>query len=95
MPLDICMCSGGECPQKEHCLRFTGAVYGRQDFFGTPPYINATKYCDYFMDDRPSQALIAQQAYLFWQQEGCPNGKDVDNWLRAETYLLELRRKSG
>lgn len=95
MPFDICMCLGGDCPQKEHCLRFTGTVYGRQDFFGTPPYISDTKHCDYFMDDRPSHALIRQQAYLFWQQEGCPDGKGVDNWLRAEAYLLELRRKSG
>jgi hypothetical protein len=54
MPTDICMCTGGDCPQKEHCLRFTGAIYGRQDFFGTPPYLQHPNQCEYFLDDRPS-----------------------------------------
>jgi hypothetical protein len=27
---------------------------------------------------------IRERAYTIWEQEGRPNGKDLDNWLRAE-----------
>jgi hypothetical protein len=27
---------------------------------------------------------IREAAYLIWQSEGCPEGCDVDHWLRAE-----------
>ena len=27
---------------------------------------------------------IREAAYLIWQSEGCPEGYDVDHWLRAE-----------
>lgn len=86
--MDICMCAGGECPQKTHCLRFTAVVTGRQDFFGIPPYLNSQTACTFFMDDRPSQIAIRLQAYLFWEKGGCLQGKNVDYWHQAETYLL-------
>jgi Protein of unknown function (DUF2934) len=95
MPLDITMCPGGDCPQKEHCLRFTGVILGKQDFFGTPPYLQNPNACPYFMDDIPTQEAIRQQAYAFWQEENCPVGKDMELWLRAEAHLLQLRRNSG
>jgi hypothetical protein len=31
--------------------------------------------------------LIRQRAYELWQADGCPEGRDVDYWLRAETEL--------
>ena len=92
MPTDLCMCSGGDCPQKAHCLRFTGAVYGRQDFFGTPPYLQNQGLCAYFLDDRPSEEAIRAYAYTLWQQNGCLEGNHEENWLRAEAHLLNLRR---
>lgn len=92
MPADISMCSGGDCPQKEHCLRFTGAVYGRQDFFGMPPYLQSVGACAYFMDDRPSQEAIRAYSYTLWEQTGRLAGNDEENWHRAEAELLNLRR---
>ena len=95
MPLDICMCSGGNCPQKDSCLRYTGAVYGRQDFFGTPPYSPITEECVYYMDDRPTEAAIRKQAFKLWQHDGSPEGKEMDYWARAEDYLHALKRNNG
>lgn len=95
MSFDICMCAGGNCPQKDTCLRFTGAVYGRQDFFGIPPYSHITLECVYYMDDRPSEEAVRKQAYKLWQHDGCPEGKESDYWSRAESYLLELKRNKG
>jgi Protein of unknown function (DUF2934) len=92
MPTDISMCSGGDCPQKAHCLRFTGAIYGRQDFFGTPPYLQAVGQCAYFMDDRPSQEAIRAYAYSLWEQSGRMDGNADDNWQQAEIELLNRRR---
>ena len=34
-----------------------------------------------------SPELIAARAYNIWEQEGCPQGHDVANWLLAETQL--------
>jgi hypothetical protein len=31
--------------------------------------------------------LIRQRAYELWQADGCPEGQDVDYWLRAEAEL--------
>ena len=30
---------------------------------------------------------IAQRAYAIWEQEGRPNGRHADHWLRAEIEL--------
>ena len=92
MPADICMCSGGDCPQKTHCLRFTGAIYGRQDFFGTPPYLQNVGNCASFLDDRPSQEAIRAYSYTLWEQAGGLNGNDEAHWLCAEAELLNRRR---
>jgi hypothetical protein len=57
--------------------------------------LNQLKGCDYFLDDRPTQEAIRQQAYLFWEKDGRPNGNEVDYWLKAEAYLLYFRRNNG
>ncbi|MBL7816779.1 MAG: DUF2934 domain-containing protein [Saprospiraceae bacterium] len=95
MSSNKCMCSGGHCPQKDSCLRFTGAVYGRQDFFVVPPYSPVTEECVYYLDDRPTENAIRKQANKLWKHDGCPEGKEMDYWMQAETYLLELKRNSG
>src|SRR5437773_7870411 len=32
---------------------------------------------------------IRQAAYKLWQEEGCPDGYDVQHWLKAEAIWLE------
>ena len=39
-----------------------------------------------------SEQAIRQRSYEIWQRDGCPNGKAVDHWLRAEA---ELRAEFG
>ncbi len=36
---------------------------------------------------RPDEMEIAKRAYLIWELEGRPPGRDLDYWLRAETEL--------
>lgn len=35
---------------------------------------------------------IRQLAYRLWQEEGCPNGCDVEHWLRAQMIWEEMKR---
>ena len=35
---------------------------------------------------------IRQVAYKLWQEEGCPDGYDVEHWLKAETICQEEKR---
>jgi hypothetical protein len=35
---------------------------------------------------------IRQIAYRLWQEEGCPDGRNVEHWVRAESEWLEERR---
>ncbi len=34
--------------------------------------------------------LIQQRAYSIWERQGCPEGRDQENWIQAEK---ELRRE--
>lgn len=34
-----------------------------------------------------SNDAIAQRAYELWQEEGCPDGRALEHWLRAEASL--------
>ena len=36
---------------------------------------------------KPSRDQIARRAYEIWLANGCPQGQDEYNWLRAETEL--------
>jgi len=38
-------------------------------------------------DDATLHARIAQLAYSFWQQRGCPHGSPEEDWLRAEREI--------
>jgi len=37
---------------------------------------------------------IRREAYLLWQQEGCPQGRELDHWLAAQE-LVRHRRHPG
>jgi hypothetical protein len=39
----------------------------------------------------PSFKEIASFAYLIWEREGRPAGREKDHWLQAETQLLATR----
>ena len=36
---------------------------------------------------------IAKAAWLIWKQEGCPQGRDLECWLRAEQECLAAKAK--
>ncbi len=37
----------------------------------------------------PSAELIAARAYEIWQERGCPEGCEQENWYQAEQELLQ------
>ena len=41
---------------------------------------------------RPTNDEIAQRAYAIYIREGRVDGRDMDNWLRAETELIAERK---
>lgn len=32
---------------------------------------------------------IARKAYELWEQRGCPEGRDLENWLDAEAAVMD------
>jgi hypothetical protein len=40
---------------------------------------------------------IELRAYLIWESEGCPHGRDDEHWARAEAEILGLKpaKKAG
>lgn len=34
-----------------------------------------------------TEDIVAQRAYYIYLEEGCPEGKHLDHWLRAESEL--------
>ena len=43
----------------------------------------------------PDRSLVAQRAYEIWQREGCPEGRDMEHWLRAESELGTASELTG
>jgi hypothetical protein len=37
--------------------------------------------------DERDQAIIRERAFAFWEEEGRPDGKSVEHWLRAEAEI--------
>ena len=35
----------------------------------------------------PDDSIVAKRAYEIWQREGCPDGRAMEHWLRAEAEL--------
>ncbi|TAE00571.1 MAG: DUF2934 domain-containing protein [Bacteroidetes bacterium] len=81
--LDICLCTGTKCPFKMDCYRFTAQYYGRQNFFGSPPFKNNT--CEHFMDNSQQ---ISYLAYQLWIADGRQEGKDDLYWFTAKGQLI-------
>jgi len=94
MPYDVLMCNGGKCTLKTNCLRFTGIILARQDFFGSPPFDSSNNSCVHFMSDRPSSEKISKRAYLIWLENNCQVNKDVEYWLKAECELIDRIRNN-
>ena len=38
-------------------------------------------------DEEALRCRIAARAYGLWEQEGCPHGRDLEFWLRAEAEI--------
>ena len=38
---------------------------------------------------------IRQLAYKFWQEAGCPNGSDLQHWLKAQEFWQENHRSEN
>ena len=43
-------------------------------------------------ETRPTQEEIAQRARAIYEQSGRVPGRDLDNWLQAETQLMAARK---
>ena len=41
----------------------------------------------------PTDEEIALTAYRLWLQEGCPNGRDREHWLKAREQLIAARAR--
>lgn len=39
---------------------------------------------------KPTHEEIAECAYLIWEKEGCPEGRDMDHWCQAELQLAAI-----
>jgi hypothetical protein len=38
---------------------------------------------------------IRERAYAIWEQEGCPNGKELEHWLRAKADIAAEERDAA
>lgn len=36
--------------------------------------------------------VVAQRAYEIWTAEGCPEGRDLENWLQAEQEMSAAKK---
>ncbi|MFO0630413.1 MAG: DUF2934 domain-containing protein [Polyangiales bacterium] len=83
-------CGGGSCPLRQDCVRYRAAVYGRQDFFGAPPFDPVTSSCAHQVPLHtlaPSHEAIREAAYHRWRAAGSPEGHAEAFWYAAEAAL--------
>ncbi|HBA84153.1 MAG TPA: hypothetical protein DCZ95_08675 [Verrucomicrobia bacterium] len=52
------------------------------------PLAPAVRSCPTEMAFKPTQDEVARMAYEIYLMEGCPQGRDVQHWLEAETRML-------
>ena len=45
--------------------------------------------------DEPTHEEIAAAAYLIWQQEGRPKGREVEHWLKARAQIRQNPRPAA
>lgn len=87
---DITLCTGAGCPLRNHCYRFRAQAYGRQDYFGHPPYDAASGRCDQLWDLAglgPTDAQIGARAHQLWVAGGWQEGTADADWARARAEL--------
>ncbi len=46
-------------------------------------------------ESKPTHEEIAQRARALYEQSGCVQGRDMDNWLQAEAQLMSMRKATG
>ena len=42
-----------------------------------------------------TEDAIRQRSYLIWKQEGCPEGRNLEHWLKAKAELAAERKTSS
>jgi hypothetical protein len=47
------------------------------------------------MELSPSNDVVEQRAYELWEVEGCPEGRELEFWLKAEQGLSEKSSKTS
>jgi len=45
--------------------------------------------------DEPTHEEIAAAAYLIWEQEGRPEGRGVEHWMRAKAQIRRNPRRAA
>ena len=45
--------------------------------------------------DEPTHEEIAAAAYLIWQQEGRPEGRGVEHWLKAKAQIRQNPKRAA
>jgi hypothetical protein len=41
------------------------------------------------------EQAIRERAYAIWEEEGRPDGKDLDHWLRAEAEIISATERQA
>ncbi len=44
---------------------------------------------------KPSHEVVAKKAYTIYLNEGCPDGRDLENWLQAENEERTMLSNDG
>ena len=55
----------------------------------TPKTTTTAKPIESAAANEPTFETIAVRAFLIWETEGRPEGRDAENWLQAEAQLRE------
>ena len=45
--------------------------------------------------NEPTREEITAAAHALWEQEGCPEGRDLEHWLKAENQLRQGRARGA
>jgi hypothetical protein len=86
---DMCLCPGGNCPQRFLCLRFLAEIVNRQDSFGSPPFMIGYP-CPEFLDARPVfKKALHREKIINRAQDLSKSHLNLEDfyWLLAEFQL--------
>ena len=68
--LDIAKCTGGDCPKKQSCYRYTAKADEYQSFFMTPP--NKDGQCDHYWENEPKELMRISGSKVYVDGELVP-----------------------